>query len=66
MSTAMCAFGSEACGQVPERLLVPVAVTSGGMVRACPLCVQRYLLVPVAEQPEGTADLMRRAAGGDG
>ncbi|MFC9066561.1 hypothetical protein [Streptomyces harbinensis] len=64
--SAMCAFGSEACGELPPRLLVSVAVTPAGTVYACPLCVERYRLVPVAEQPEGTADLMWRAAGGDG
>ncbi|MFE0687799.1 hypothetical protein H7827_24425 [Streptomyces sp. JH002] len=63
---AMCALGSEACGTVPERLLVTVAVTAAGVVRVCPLCVERYALVPVAEQPPGMADLIRRTAGGGG
>ncbi|WP_432747584.1 hypothetical protein H7827_26170 [Streptomyces sp. JH002] len=64
MSSAMCAFGSEACGSVPERLLETVAVTPAGRVVACPRCVERFELMPVAEQPPGMADLMRRAAGG--
>ncbi|MFF2374758.1 hypothetical protein ACFVUW_10280 [Streptomyces xiamenensis] len=64
MSSPMCALGSEACGEVPERLLETVAVTPAGPVYACPRRVDRFELVPVADQPPGMADLMQRAGGG--
>ncbi|MGW3294100.1 hypothetical protein ACWC9S_09040 [Streptomyces xiamenensis] len=66
MSNPMCALGSEACGTVPARLMVTVAITPAGPLYACPRCVRMYELVPVEEQPPGMADLIRRETGGNG
>jgi hypothetical protein len=66
MNNPMCGFGSEACGEVPARFMLTVAVTPAGPVYGCPRCVRVYELVPVEEQPPGMADLIRREAGGNG